>query len=113
MTRDLCAGQTGRLCGLVCAMFVVAGCAAIPQDQRDLLAAPPDCGQAESQIAALEKIRPSGFKKATTTAGLVSPAGLAGMAVHSDYQDRRKIINGTFGTEIDTKIAEIRKACAL
>jgi hypothetical protein len=112
LTLEVRAGQTLRGRSLLFAMALVSGCAAIPQEQTDLLAAPPDCGQAESQIAALEDIRPSGFKKATTTAGLASPAGLAGMAVHGDYQDRRKIINGTYGTEVDAKIAEIRRACA-
>jgi hypothetical protein len=81
MTRDLRAGHTGHGCGVLFAAVVVAGCAAIPQEQRDLLAAPPDCVQADSQIAALEKIKPSGFKKVTTTAGLASPAGLAGMVL--------------------------------
>jgi hypothetical protein len=97
---------------MLCTMLPISGCAAIPTDERDLLARPPDCSQAESQIAELEKIKPSGLEQVTATAGLVSPAGLAGMAVHGDYQDRRRIIDGSYGAEIDAKIAEIRQACA-
>jgi hypothetical protein len=41
-----------------------------------------------------------------------SPGGLIGGAINSDFDDRNKIVNGTYGEEIDRKIAEIRAECA-
>jgi hypothetical protein len=97
--------------GVVLLAVLCAGCAAIPKDQKALLAAPADCTDPGAQIAALEEMRPTGFRRFTTTATMISPGGLAGMAIHNDYQDRQRIIGGDLGREIDAKIAGIRAAC--
>jgi hypothetical protein len=95
----------------LCAACLLGGCAAIPEKDKALVAAEPDCNAPEAQITRLKKLKPTGFKRTMTTVGYVSPAGLIGGAVNSDFDDRNRIINGEYGAEIDRKIAEIRAAC--
>jgi hypothetical protein len=99
----------GRAGVVLC--LCLAGCAAVPDDERALLAAPADCANLDAQVAELEALRPTGLRQFSTGAGLVSPQGWAGIVVHNDYQDRRKIVNGDYGREIDARIAKITAEC--
>jgi hypothetical protein len=110
VTRRAFRPLRGVCTGLVLCLGLV-GCAAVTDDDKALLAAPPDCANLDAQVTKLEALRPTGLRKVSTGAGLVSPQGWAGIAVHNDYQDRRKIVNGDYGREIDTRIAKITAEC--
>lgn len=92
-------------------LFTLVGCAAIPAGDKALLAEAPDCSRAADQIAALEKIRPTGFRRVQVAMEYVSPAGLINGAVRDDFADRKRMVNGDHGREVDARIAGIRAAC--
>jgi hypothetical protein len=92
-------------------LLALAGCAVIPENDKAILVQGPDCSDPEAQIAAVAALRPSQFKKARVMAGYVSPDGLISGAINNDFSDRRKIVNGTYGREIDAKIIAIQSAC--
>jgi hypothetical protein len=110
VTRRLSRHTGAGGAGLILCLSMTA-CAAVSDDDKALLAAPVDCANPDAQVAELEGLRPTGFRQVSTGAGLVSPEGWAGVAVHNDYQDRRKIVNGDYGRQIDARIAEIIADC--
>lgn len=95
----------------LCCVGLVCACAAIPEKNKALLAEAPDCQHPDTQIAALEKIKPNGFKRTLTALDYTTPNGLIGGIVHSDFKDRNTIISGKYGKEIDEKVALIRTRC--
>lgn len=103
--------MTYRLGKLLACLLLLAGCAAISAADKATLAQPPNCADPEGQIASLEALRPSQFKKARVMAGYVAPDGLIGGAIHNDFADRKSIVNGSYQRKIDARIAEIRLAC--
>jgi hypothetical protein len=110
LTRRSVRPLRGVWTGLVLCLGLL-GCAAVSDDDKALLVAPADCANLDAQVAKLEALRPTGLRKVSTGAGLVSPQGWAGIIVHNDYQDRQKIVNGDYGREIDARIAEITAEC--
>ncbi len=110
MTRRAFRPLRGGCTGLILCVGLV-GCAAVTDDDKAVLVATADCANLDAQVAKLEALRPTGLRKVSTGVGLVSPQGWAGIVVHNDYQDRRKIVNGDYGREIDARIAEITAEC--
>jgi hypothetical protein len=86
---------------------------AIPDADKALLAAPPDCSAPEVQIAALEELKPTDLDKVVTASGYVSASGLIVGAVNNDFDDRSRIIDGQYEAEIDRKISAIRAECGI
>jgi len=93
---------------LLCTLI---GCAAIPAEDQALLLEAPDCSRSTDQIAALEKIKPNGLKRAQIATQYLSPTGLINGAIREDFADRTRIINGDYGREVDARIALVRAAC--
>jgi len=95
----------------LCFFTLLGACAAISEEDKVLLVESPDCARAESQIAALEKMKPTGLKRTLTALDYATPNGLIGGAIHSDFADRNKIISGEYGAEIGQKITSIKTQC--
>jgi hypothetical protein len=98
---------------ILCVFTLLGACAAIPEEDKALLAESPDCARAEDQIAALEKLKPSGFKRTLTVLDYATPNGLIGGAIHNDFGDRNKTISGEYGAEISRKILSIKAQCEM
>lgn len=95
------------------AVLLLDACAAISTEQKARLSAAPDCAQAEAQIAALQKDKPSDLARLRVTSEYVAPPGWIGGLIHKDWKDRAAVVNGDYERQIDQKVAEIRTTCHL
>ncbi|WP_208354312.1 hypothetical protein [Pseudaestuariivita rosea] len=95
-----------------CLVLLLGACAAIPENDRALLAAEPDCANVETQIAGLEATKPSELRQTYITMQYLTPDGWVAGLIHDDFDDRRRILNGSYSDEIDTRIATIRTQCS-
>ncbi|MBM9593685.1 hypothetical protein [Roseitranquillus sediminis] len=96
---------------LVALALTLAACTVIPEEERALLSGDIDCDSAEQDIAALDAARPTDARKARVLASSLGAGGLAVMVARSDVEDRREILSGRYGDQIDARIALVRETC--
>ncbi len=94
-------------------LLLVAGCAAIPDDERQLMASDIDCTRAVETIAALKAARPGDARKARILASSLTPGGLALGVASNDVGDRQRVLSGRYAEEIDARIALVQETCNL
>ena len=75
------------------------------------LAAPINCSTAKRDVAVLEKEKASIGKQMLSGVRSVMPIAAAGGILMGDYNDRLKVATGTYNSDIEAKISDIKKAC--
>ncbi|MBU6378539.1 MAG: hypothetical protein KJS95_08400 [Gammaproteobacteria bacterium] len=103
------------LCGgLLVAALLVAGCAStIAPETLTLLKKPVDCSTAEEDIKRLSAAKPDGVKQTMTLAQTLSPSGLVVGLVTEDLDNRKRVISGEHGEDIDRRIAQMARTCGI
>jgi hypothetical protein len=93
--------------------ITLAGCASIAPETHALLKKPVNCSAAHEDIKRLSAAKPDGLKQTMTLVQSVSPGGIVvGLAI-DDYANRKRIISGEHGADIDRRVAEIATACGI
>jgi hypothetical protein len=95
----------------ITAALAACGAQTISPELRYIMAQPIRCDTATDEIALLRKVRPDQTRQTLTVLNSVSPPGLAGMVVTQDYENRRRVVSGEHGADIDRRIAEIEARC--
>lgn len=93
------------------ATIVFAGCATIAPETTAMLRKPVDCKTARDDIKLLTAARPDGLKQTMTLAQTLSPTGLVVSLVTDDFDNRKRVISGEHGTDIDRRIAQMARTC--
>mgnify|MGYP006965305059 CR=1 FL=1 len=76
-----------------------------------LLDASIECATADADIDALEAAHPSSGERARSILLSATPFGLVTGAATRSYADRASVAIGKTGSEIETRIAEIKQRC--
>ncbi|MEI8143922.1 MAG: hypothetical protein WCH83_00530 [Alphaproteobacteria bacterium] len=97
----------------LCSALMLGACArpTITPEARYLLTKPIDCGQASTEIAILESMKPDTPNQAMTVVSTLSPQGILSMATAQDFESRRQVVSGEYGAEIDRRIATMKRNC--
>ncbi len=99
--------------GAAALLMAAAGCAAIPETERQLLVAEIDCTRADETLASLEAARPTEARKARVLASSLTPGGLLIGAATEDIRDRERVLSGDYAADIDARIALVRETCGV
>jgi hypothetical protein len=84
----------------------------ISPELRYIMTKPIECSQASQEIALLQRVRPDLARQSMSVISTVSPIGLVTMVASDDTENRRRVITGEHGEEIDRRIAAIQAHCA-
>tara|TARA_R110000765_G_scaffold53003_1_gene106429 strand:- start:126 stop:470 length:345 start_codon:yes stop_codon:yes gene_type:complete len=94
------------------ALALLAGCATASHAERTaFLDAPIECATADTDIAALEAAQPSPGERARSILQSATPVGVVTGAATRSYADRASVAIGKTGSDIETRIAEIKQQC--
>jgi hypothetical protein len=98
---------------LIPAFSVLVGCGpqTISPELRYVMAQPVRCETAAREIALLREVRPDRTRQTMTVLNSLSPPGIAGMVATKDFENRRRVVSGEHGNDIDRRIAEIEARC--
>lgn len=75
------------------------------------LSAPVDCRSARQDIALLEEERASVGKQILSGVRSIMPIAAVGGILMGDYNDRFEVATGQYNSDIEAKIAQIRRVC--
>lgn len=99
-------------CLPIFSLALLAGCATASHAERTaLLDAPIECTTADADIAALEAAHPSSGERARSILQSATPVGAVTGAATRSYADRASVAIGKTGSNIETRIAEIKQQC--
>lgn len=105
--------QAARWATLAVMAIMVAACATIAPETHSLLKKPVDCRNAQDDMKRLSAAKPDGLKQTMTLAQSLSPAGLVVGIASEDMDNRKRVISGEHGEDIDRRIADIAKVCGI
>lgn len=84
----------------------------ISPELRYIMTKPIECSQAPQEIALLQRVRPDLARQSMSVISTASPIGLVTMVASDDTENRRRVITGEHGEDIDRRIAQIEAHCA-
>ena len=85
----------------------------IDEGTKQKLAAPINCDTATNDIKLLEEEKASVGKQVLSGVRSVMPISAVAGLLMGDYKDRSQVATGQYNSDIDAKIAEIKRQCNL
>ncbi len=98
----------------VCAaVTMMAACSPISKEAKQQLAKPVNCATAEGDLRVLETEKTHVGNQVFQGVSAIAPIGLVTGILTGTEGDKIKVATGEYNTQIEAKIAEIKRTCKL
>jgi hypothetical protein len=85
----------------------------VSEEAKTELEQPVNCDSAESDLKVLEEEKASVVKQLLSGVRSLMPVAVAAGILMGDYRDRVMVATGKYNSDIETKIAQIKRDCHL
>jgi len=99
---------------LVTAVFMLSACSPTISDKSKAdLEKPVDCSTAQADLQILEEEKASVGKRMLSGVRSILPVAAVAGLLRQDYGNRVEVATGTYNSDLETKIQEIKSTCHL